>query len=85
MNSTNDWEEEFDKRFPDWQWGMGKKDVSDFIRTLLASQKSALLDGLVMKKKDDPWAYGFNLDMTTGYNQAVREQNERIKEARIKR
>ena len=26
-----------------------------------------------VEEKQDPWAYGFNLDMTAGYNQALEE------------
>ena len=30
-----------------------------------------LLEEIKKEKRYDPWAYGFNMDMTSGYNQAI--------------
>jgi len=47
--------------------------LKQLIISTLKKQKDEFREMVEKMEKDDPWAYGFDIDMTNGYNQALKD------------
>ncbi len=71
-------EDRFNRFFPNglWtKWGAVEPSEDDrvieFANEAFSSQKQELRERVNRKKRYDPWAHGFNIDKTNGYNEAI--------------
>ena len=59
--------------FESWMVEQDIEDLFCYADEYAIQVQKELLGKIKLEKKDDPWAYGFNIDMTDGYNQAIDE------------
>ena len=57
----------------------GKENLTEWLSGAIDSLLKSVEEKCEKMERDDPWANGFNLDMTAGYNQCANDLKSSIK------